>query len=47
MIKIIAETAWHHEGDIEYMKHLVSNICNKTTADYVKLHINIDFNKHD
>jgi len=46
MIKIIAETAWHHEGDIEYMKHLVSNICNKTTADYVKLHINIDFNEY-
>ena len=39
MVKIIAETAWHHEGDLVFMKELVSEICLKTRTNYIKLHI--------
>ena len=32
-MKLIAETAWHHEGNFLFMKKLVSDIINKTNAD--------------
>jgi len=28
-MKLIAETAWHHEGDFDFMKNLVTEICYK------------------
>ena len=46
MVKIIAETAWHHEGDLVFMKELVSEICLKTRTNYIKLHINVDFDEY-
>ena len=46
MIKTIAETAWHHEGDFEFMLNLVKNICVKTSADFVKLHITLDLDEY-
>ena len=33
MPKIIAETAWHHEGDYQFMQNLVRGITNDTKAD--------------
>ena len=45
-MKLIAETAWHHEGDYEFMKNLVTEICSKTEADIVKLHITLDFDEY-
>ena len=45
-MKLIAETAWHHEGDYEFMKSLVSSIAAKTEADIVKLHITLDFDEY-
>jgi N,N'-diacetyllegionaminate synthase len=44
-ISIIAETAWHHEGDFEFMKNLVFEICN-TETDIVKLHITLDIDEY-
>jgi N,N'-diacetyllegionaminate synthase len=44
-IKIIAETAWHHEGDFDFMKNLVSKIC-KTKTDIVKLHLTLDIDEY-
>lgn len=43
-MKLIAETAWHHDGDFDFLKNLVTEISIKTQADYVKLHIllNVD-----
>ena len=41
MIKLIAETAWHHQGDFMFMKKLVTEIA-KTNADIIKIH-NIKF----
>jgi len=45
-MKLIAETAWHHEGDFEFMKNLVSTICTDTNADIVKLHITLDYDEY-
>ncbi len=45
-MKLIAETAWHHEGDFEFMKELVYTIANKTQADVVKMHITLDFDEY-
>jgi N,N'-diacetyllegionaminate synthase len=46
MIQTIAETAWHHEGDFEFMCKLVESICIRTNADYVKLHITLDLDEY-
>ena len=45
-MKLIAETAWHHEGNFIFMKKLVSDIVNKTNADIVKMHITLDFDEY-
>jgi N,N'-diacetyllegionaminate synthase len=46
MIKLIAETAWHHEGDFIFMKDLVSKICQNSNADIVKFHISLDLDEY-
>jgi N,N'-diacetyllegionaminate synthase len=45
-MKLIAETAWHHEGNFSFMKNLISDIVNKTNADIVKMHITLDFDEY-
>lgn len=45
-MELIAETAWHHEGDFQFMENLVHDICKKTNADIVKLHITLDFDEY-
>jgi len=45
LIKVIAETAWHHEGDFTFMKSLVKRIC-ASSADIVKLHITLDLDEY-
>jgi len=45
-MKLIAETAWHHQGDFEFMKNLVREICANTDADVVKMHITLDFDEY-
>ena len=46
MTKLIAETAWHHEGDYVFMKNLVTRICETSRADIVKLHIALDLDEY-
>jgi N,N'-diacetyllegionaminate synthase len=46
MIKIIAETAWHHEGDFIFMKDLVTKICENSNADIVKFHLTLDLDEY-
>jgi len=36
-IKTIAETAWHHDGDFEFITQLVDDIIQHTNADFIKL----------
>jgi len=45
-MKLIAETAWHHDGDFEFFKNLILVVLNKTNADYVKLHITLDADEY-
>lgn len=45
-MKIIAETAWHHEGDYEFMKNLVNAIVTQTEADIIKMHITLDLEEY-
>jgi N,N'-diacetyllegionaminate synthase len=45
-MKIIAETAWHHEGNFAFMKNLVTEIVNKTNADIVKMHITLNLEEY-
>lgn len=40
-MKLIAETAWHHQGDFRFMEKLVSDIVHTTRADLIKLHITL------
>jgi N,N'-diacetyllegionaminate synthase len=46
MTKLIAETAWHHEGDFSFMKDLVSKLCEASSADIIKMHITLDFDEY-
>lgn len=46
MTKLIAETAWHHEGDFSFMYDLVSRVCNESVADIVKMHITLDLDEY-
>ena len=45
-IKLIAETAWHHEGDYPFMKDLVSQLCEMSSTDVIKMHITLDFDEY-
>lgn len=46
MIKLIAETAWHHDGDFKFMSDLVDSIIERTSADIIKLHITLDLDEY-
>lgn len=45
-MKLIAETAWHHDGDFEFFKKLVKSIINYTETDYIKFHISLDVDEY-
>ena len=45
-MKLIAETAWHHEGDYLFMRNLVTEIVSKTDADIIKMHITLDIREY-
>ncbi|MGM0613435.1 MAG: N-acetylneuraminate synthase family protein, partial [Bacteroidota bacterium] len=46
MIQTIAETAWHHDGDFYFMNNLVDELIQNSKADFIKLHITIDFDEY-
>ena len=45
-IKLIAETAWHHEGDFDFINKLVTQIIKSSNADFIKLHLMLDFDEY-
>ena len=46
-MKIIAETSWHHQGDFEFLKKLVSEIeRHANAADIIKLHVTLDLKEY-
>jgi N,N'-diacetyllegionaminate synthase len=46
MINLIAETAWHHEGDFSFMKDLVEKICTDSDVNTIKMHITLDLDEY-
>jgi len=45
-MKLIAETAWHHQGDYKFMKNLIEKLSTETNADIIKMHITLDFDEY-
>ena len=45
-MKLIAETAWHHEGDFKFMENLITEIATKTSVDIIKMHITLDLDEY-
>ena len=45
-MKLIAETAWHHDGDFDFFKKLVTDLSTKTKADYLKFHVTLDVDEY-
>jgi len=46
MINLIAETAWHHEGDFSFMRDLVNRICADSEVNIVKMHLTLDLDEY-
>jgi N,N'-diacetyllegionaminate synthase len=44
--QLIAETAWHHEGDFDFMEGLVSELCEESLADVIKMHVTLDLDSY-
>jgi len=45
-IKLIAETAWHHDGDYKFIERLVNDILKKTKLDVLKMHLTLDVDEY-
>lgn len=45
-MKLIAETAWHHEGDYAFMEKLIEELTTKSKTDYIKLHLTLDLDEY-
>jgi len=45
-IRLIAETAWHYDGDIDFFKKLVQSITDNTNTDYIKFHLTFDIDEY-
>ncbi|MCF8298088.1 MAG: N-acetylneuraminate synthase family protein [Saprospiraceae bacterium] len=45
-IKTIADTAWHHDGDIDFMEKLVEEIICQSETDIIKLHITLNIDEY-
>ena len=45
-MQLIAETAWHHDGDLKFLKSLVETISTKTSANYIKFHLSLDIDEY-
>ena len=44
-IKLIGETAWHHEGDFQFMDKLIDHLI-ISSVDIIKVHVTIDFDEY-
>lgn len=44
-INVIAETAWHHEGDVKFLDALLDSLLS-TNVDYIKFHLTLDIDEY-
>jgi N,N'-diacetyllegionaminate synthase len=45
-MKLIAETAWHHQGDFDFMRNLVNVLIEHGHEDIVKCHLTVDLDAY-
>ena len=45
-MRLIAETAWNHEGDFDYFRRLVKSLTMESKADIIKIHITLNFDEY-
>jgi len=45
-MKLIAETAWHHDGNFDFFRNLVKEITKNTQTDYIKFHITLNLDEY-
>jgi N,N'-diacetyllegionaminate synthase len=45
-LQLIAETAWHHEGDYQFLRKLVDDLTNESKADIIKFHLSLDLDEY-
>ena len=45
-MQLIVETAWHHDGDFEFFKNLITEISTKTKTEIIKFHISLDVDEY-
>ncbi|MBT4835781.1 MAG: hypothetical protein HON94_00385 [Methylococcales bacterium] len=45
-MQLIAETAWHHEGDFDFMWRLVNELCEHSKTDIIKCHVTLNFDEY-
>lgn len=45
-IKLIAETAWHHEGGFQFMNNLCEELINNSKTDFIKFHLTLDLDEY-
>jgi N,N'-diacetyllegionaminate synthase len=45
-MRLIAETAWHHDGDFEFLRNLVQSICENTACEFIKYHVTLDVDEY-
>ncbi len=45
-MKLIAETAWHHQGDFDFMRNLVTALIADGHEDIVKCHLTVDLDSY-
>ena len=46
MRKLIAESAWHHEGDINFFMDLVTKILRSEASDVLKFHLSLNIEEY-
>lgn len=42
----IAETAWHHDGDFQFLMNLVDELINRTNTTFIKFHVTLNLNEY-
>ena len=45
-MKLIAETAWHHEGNFDFFKRLVKSLTMESEAGIIKVHITLNLDEY-
>ena len=45
-MKIVAETAWHHEGDYQWFEQLIDELIEEPSIDFIKIHMTLELDAY-